>query len=114
MATKVTPSFSMEAWGREEVPRLRNRVRPRTRGREKQGAWVLGREQRKGEEEGMMEREGMEGESEKGVGAEGWGKGGELTPSMGAGGKVGAGRGRGEGDSWRGRRTDMSTHRNKK
>lgn len=42
MATKLTPSFSMEAWGREEVLRL---------GSGQRGAQVLGEEGESGEEE---------------------------------------------------------------
>ena len=40
MATKLTPSFSMEAYGREGAVRLRSRMQRET------GAWVLGGEER--------------------------------------------------------------------
>ena len=56
MATKLTPSFSMEAWGREEVVRLGIGMLGREESRERCGEGDGAREWEGGREEGVGER----------------------------------------------------------
>lgn len=95
MATKLTPSFSMEAWGREEVLRLKSGVQRGT------GAQVPGEEGRAQEPGKMRDREGMELENE-GVGRRVLGRrrAAEAEPGhRGDDGEVGGGRLEGQGNT---------------